>query len=138
MSESSGRDGEVMRSFEDQGSVQIPNITKAPLFSFGFEKHMARPIDENVDSVTGLQYAQVSEWMALEHRRVCALICREIGIEVRVLLEGDRCTILVTAKVPHNFRKGRFDTEQLWCVNQIMTAMLVNGHLRRTMMVSGS
>jgi hypothetical protein len=27
---------------------------------------------------------------------------------------------LVTAKVPQNFRKGRFGTEHLWCVNQII------------------
>ena len=117
-SESNGKDGEVVQTFEDQGAVQHPNVAKAPLFSFGFEKHTTRPIDENVDSIMGLKCAQVSEWMLLEHRREYGLVCRETGIEVRVLLKGDARMILVTAKVPQNFRKGWLDTKHLWRVNQ--------------------
>ena len=101
---------------EDQGAVQHPYVAKSPPFTFGFEKNTARPIDENVDSVMRLKYAQVSKWMALEYRRVNGLVCRKTGIEVRVLLKGDTCTTLVTAKVPENFRKRRIDTEHLWCV----------------------
>ena len=100
----------------------IQTLPKVPLLPICFEKHTARPIDENVDSVMGLQYAQVSkcQWVVLECGRECALNCRETGIEVRVVFEGDTCTILVTAEVPQNFRKGRSDTEHLWRVNQII------------------
>ena len=91
-------------TFKYQSAIQHPNVPKASLFTLGFEKHMARPVDENVDRVMGLEdHAQVSQWVTLEHRRVCTLICRETGIEVRVLLESDACTIFVTAKVPQNF-----------------------------------
>jgi hypothetical protein len=96
-----------VETFEDQGAVQHPNVSKAPLSPFCFEKGMARPIEENIDGVmVPLKcYAQVSKWVAPEHRGVCALIRRETasGIEVRVLLEGDTLTALVTTKVPQNF-----------------------------------
>ena len=90
---------------EDQGAVQHPDVAKAPFFLYGLEKHAIWPIDENVDSVMGLQYAQVSkcQWVVLECGRECALNCRETGIEVRILFEGDTCTILVTTEVPQNF-----------------------------------
>jgi hypothetical protein len=93
------------QTFEDQGSVQRPNVAKAPLFPFGFEKHTARPINENVDSVVGLKHTQVSKWVAREHGRECALICRKARVEVGVLLKGDTCIVLqfVTAKVPKDF-----------------------------------
>ena len=37
-----------------------------------------------------------------------------------VLLERDTSTILVTAKVPKNFREGRTGTELLWRIDKII------------------
>ena len=101
-SESNGRD-KGAQTFEVQGSIQRPNVAKAPLFPSPFDKHTAGPIDENVDSVVGLKHAQVSKWVKREHGCECAFICREIRVEVRVLFEGDTCSTLETGKAPQDF-----------------------------------
>ena len=85
------------------------------------KKHTARPIEENINGVVVLEGSnRVLKWVALKHRRIRGLICRESQIEVRVLLERDTCTIFVTAKVPKDFREGRTGTEHLWSMNKII------------------
>ena len=104
----------MAQTSEDQDAIQRPDITKDPEFVFGIKKHTARPIEENIDGVVVFKCSTwVLKWVALKHGRICALIRRATQIEVRVLLEGDTCTVLVTAKVPKDLRKGRTGTEFL-------------------------
>jgi hypothetical protein len=86
-------------------------------------------------------HACILKWVALKRRRKCALISREMQIEVGVLLEGDTCTTLVTIEVPKDFRKRRTGTELLCCMNKIIIQYepRVNlAHSRVTTMVSAS
>ena len=81
---------------------------------FDMKKYTGWPIEENIDSVIVFKNSGcVLKWMALKHRCIYALICRASQIEVRVLLERDTSTVLVTAKVPKNLWKWRTGTEFL-------------------------
>jgi len=104
----------VAQTSEDQGAIQQPDVTKDSEFVFGIKKYVARPIKENIDSVIVFKCSTwVLKWVALKHRRICALICRATQIEVRILFESDTCTALVPAKIPKNLRKGWIGTELL-------------------------
>ena len=39
----------VLQTLEDQKVIHHPDVAKAPVYCFGFEKDTARPINENVD-----------------------------------------------------------------------------------------
>jgi hypothetical protein len=114
VSEGKNPDGGKWHASKDQEAIQRPDIAKDPEFVFGIEEHTARPIEDNIDSVVVFEcFAWDLKWVALKHRRVGALICRERQIEVGVLLERDTCAGLVTVKVPKDFRQGRTGTEIL-------------------------
>ena len=104
----------MAQTSEDQGVIQQPDVAKDPEFVFGVQKDTAWPIEENIECVIMFKCtASVSQWVALKHGRVCALIFRATQIKVRVLLEGDTCSVLVAAKVPKNLWKRRTGTEFL-------------------------
>src|SRR6266702_41636 len=100
------RSGNMAQTSKDQESIQRPDVAKNPGFVVNIKKHTAWPIDENINSVVVFKCsAWVLKWAAPKLRRIYALICRATQIEMRVLLEGDTCTVLVTAKVPKNLWK---------------------------------
>lgn len=104
----------MARTSEDQDAIQRPDIAKDSEIAFDFKKYTARTIDENIDSAVVFKcHTCILKWVALKHRCICALISREMQIEVGVLLEGDTCTALVTIEVPKDFRKRRTSTELL-------------------------
>ena len=96
----------MAQTSEDQGAIQRPDVAKDPGFVFVSKKHTAGPIEENIDSVIVFKRsAWVLKRVALKRRRICTLVCRATQVKVRVLLEGDTCTVLVTAEVPKYFWK---------------------------------
>ena len=99
---------------EYQRAIQQPDVAKDPRFVFGIEKHTAWAIEEDIDSIVVLKRSTgVLKWVAPKHRCICTFICRAAQIEMRVLLEGDTCTVPVTAKIPKKFWKRRTATEFL-------------------------
>ena len=98
--EQESRWGNVARTFEDQEVIQRPDINKDPGSAFSIKKHTAGPIEENIDNVVVFECsACVSKWVKPKNKRICAFICRETRIEVRVLPEGDTFMVLIMAKV---------------------------------------
>lgn len=91
---------------EDQEAIQQPDVAKDP-GQVGrmsrVQKYTAGSIEENIDSVIVFKCSdRILKWVTPKHRRVCGRICRTTQIEVRVLLESDTCTVLVTAEIPKN------------------------------------
>ncbi len=108
----------------------------------GFKKYTAWPIEEDVDSIIAFKCAiGVLKWAALKCRCMWGLVCGATQIKVRVMLDGDTCTVLVTAKVPENLRKGWTGTEFLWCdITTETSSYKLESVLKRsrvTMTVSG-
>jgi hypothetical protein len=99
---------------EDQRIVQQPDVAKGPGFALCMNEDTRWPIKENIDRVIMLECsACVLKRVALKRGHICALFCRATQIEMRVLLEGDTCTVIVTAEVPKNLWKWRTSTEFL-------------------------
>lgn len=81
---------------------------------FGMKKNTTGVIDENIDGVVVFKCSNcVLKWVVLKGGRICALVCREPQIEMRVLFKGNTRGVLVTAKVPKNLCKWRTGTEFL-------------------------
>ena len=90
-------------TFEYNCSLGNPDVAKDPFLFGSFEKHptrRARVISENTDVLllkSGL------DWVHSELTHVYICRCREVFVEMRIILEGQTSFIHVTAEIPQNF-----------------------------------
>ena len=103
------------RTFENDGLLRAPDVSKSPRTLSWFKIYPALPISENRDLGLGPGPGPVPvqiiplgiperiallNWVALE---VIFVFFRKVLIEVRVLFESDTLFAFVTVKIPKDF-----------------------------------
>jgi hypothetical protein len=89
------------RTFENDGILWYPDVTKGPRALISFEKYPARLVSKNTD----LLMLKVVDWIGFEFAHICLPRCGEIRrfVEVRVFLESKTSVVPKAAEVPKNF-----------------------------------
>jgi hypothetical protein len=96
------RRGNVGLTFENQNIVGLPNVSKHAFSVFGLQVNTAqiRFVNKNVDSIVALE----SEILRGVLDEVSSKGGRKVEIELRVLPQQNPSVILISRKIPENFR----------------------------------